>query len=825
MNNGPQQPLPDLYQATIDALARHVAVIDGSGTILIVNKAWREFAGANGAEPAVVSEGANYLAECDRAHARGDPDARAVAALIREVAAGKRDTSMMEYACHSPTEQRWFKLTVTRLPSAAPLRLVIGHENISEHMRSLSQIRLHTHLLASVEQAVIATDLDGVIIYWNPFAEKLYGWTSAEVLGRRVLDVTPTETSHKQAEEIMVSLMKDESLSGEFWVRRRDGQSIPVHVTNSPIRDEQNQLIGIIGISTDITEQKKVEQALKLSAMVYQAIGEAIMVFDAECHIVTVNPAFTRLTGYAEAQLVGQTTDLFTCNHNAHFLPDELRQPLAKTGHWQGMIEMRLRSGDVCPQWLTIDTIYDEQSRVKLRTGIFSRITDQKRAEAVIWQQANFDALTGLPNRNMFQDRLDYELQKAKRSGERLALMFIDLDHFKEVNDTLGHDIGDALLKQAARRLSACIRRIDTVARIGGDEFTVIMCELQDDTDSVDRAAREILQKLAEPFRLGDETVHISGSIGITLFPQDATEADSLLKNADQAMYAAKSEGRNQFNYFMPRMQHAAQIRMRMANDLRDALTRRQLEVAYQPIVELASGAIHKAEALIRWRHPARGWVSPAEFIPIAEQTGMIIAIGEWVLQQAIGQAECWRRTLDPLFQISVNMSALQFSHPCIYLSAWLEQRATQGRAHDSVDAEIVVEITERLLLEVNEVVTDQLNLWRQAGIQLSIDDFGTGYSSLSYLKKFHVDYLKIAPSFVLKMTVDSDDLALCEAIIVMSHKLGIKVIAEGIETAEQRNLLTAAGCDFGQGYLFARPMPASEIEALLRPAGVARQK
>ncbi|MES2877974.1 MAG: sensor domain-containing diguanylate cyclase [Pseudomonadota bacterium] len=304
------------------------------------------------------------------------------------------------------------------------------------------------------------------------------------------------------------------------------------------------------------------------------------MVVDVDNRIIAINPAFTRLTGYAEQEVVGQSTDLFGYEHQADFFPDEIQSPLTKTGHWQGMIQMRHKSGELCPQWLMIDTIYDEQRHARLRIGMFSRITDQKRAEATIWQQANFDALTGLPNRSMFYDRLEHEIQKAKRVGQRLALMFIDLDQFKEVNDTLGHDIGDMLLKQAAQRLSTCIRRIDTVARIGGDEFTVIMGELQD-AGSVERAARKILQALAEPFHLQEDVIHISGSIGITLYPEDATEADSLLKNADQAMYAAKTHGRNQFNYFMPRMQHAAQARMRMANDLRDALTSRQLDVVY----------------------------------------------------------------------------------------------------------------------------------------------------------------------------------------------------------------------------------------------------
>lgn len=502
--------------------------------------------------------------------------------------------------------------------------------------------------------------------------------------------------------------------------------------------------------------------------------------------------------------------------HSAHLFSDDVQQPLEDSGHWAGMFWTRRKSGELCQDWLRIDSIYDRQHNVKLRIGMFSGITDQTRAKETIWQQANFDSLTGLANRNRFRDRLKYEIQKATRSGHELALMFIDLDQFKEVNDALGHDIGDMLLKQVAQRLPHCIRQIDEVARIGGDEFTVIMGGLEG-TDSVERVARNILRMLAKPFHVQNNTIHISGSIGITLFPQDAVDADVLLKNADQAMYAAKDQGRNQFNYFMPSMQLHAQARMLMANDLRAALAGNQFDVVYQPIVELSTGAIHKAEALLRWRRPGCGLVDPTEFIPIAEQTGMIIAIGEWIWEKAVQQVACWRRTIDPGFQVSINMSPVQVRNSHISRGAWFEQRRTSGRSPSSLRGEIVVEITEGLLLEASDTVTRQLQGFRDAGVQLSIDDFGTGYSALSYLKKFHIDYLKIDQAFVRKMTADSDDLALCQAIVVMGHKLGIRVIAEGVETREQRDLLTAAGCDYGQGYLFARPVSAEAMDGLMR--------
>ena len=444
-----------------------------------------------------------------------------------------------------------------------------------------------------------------------------------------------------------------------------------------------------------------------------------------------------------------------------------------------------------------------------------SDITARKQAEETIQHQANFDPLTQLPNRRLLRDRMDQGIKMSNRSGLPLALMSIDLDNFKDVNDTLGHDMGDILLKDAAQRLSSCVRGADTVARMGGDEFTVIMGEL-DDPGSIERVAQGILHKLAQPFQLGNEVAYISASIGITIYPADATGINELLKNSDQAMYAAKHQGRNRFSYFTPAMQEAAQDRMRLANDLRGALADNQLRLHYQPIMELATGVIHKAEALIRWQHPQRGLVSPDKFIRIAEDTGMITDIGNWVFHEAALSAARWRASHLPEFQISINVSPVQFSNEGIGHQAWLAYLHKLGLPGQS----IVVEITEGLLLDAGTAVTDQLLAFRDAGIQVSLNDFGTGYSSLSYLKKFDIDYLKIDQSFVRNMTHGSDDLTLCEAIIVMAHKLGLKVIAEGVETEHQRDLLTAAGCDYGQGFLFSKAVPAEEFEALLKRGG-----
>jgi len=390
--------------------------------------------------------------------------------------------------------------------------------------------------------------------------------------------------------------------------------------------------------------------------------------------------------------------------------------------------------------------------------------------------------------------------------------MFIDLDKFKEVNDTLGHRMGDLLLQEAARRISDCVRETDTVARLGGDEFIIILSEL-DDAGNVGRVAESVRQSLANPFRLEEEITYISASIGITLYPDDATEMEDLLRNADQAMYAAKDAGRNRFSYFTQSMQQAAQARLRLTNELRGALTAGQFRVHYQPIVELATGRIDKAEALIRWQHPERGMVSPAQFIPLAEETGMIVEIGDWVFKESARQLKHWMALCNTELQVSVNMSPVQFSNPVCACEAWLIYLQELGLSAQS----LAIEITEGLLLNAESSVTDKLFGFHDMGIQVAIDDFGTGYSSLSYLKKFNIDYLKIDQSFVRDLATDPNDMAISEAIIVMAHKLGLKVIAEGVETEAQRALLTQAGCDYAQGYLLSRPLPADEFKELLK--------
>ncbi|HLP96818.1 MAG TPA: EAL domain-containing protein [Sideroxyarcus sp.] len=547
--------------------------------------------------------------------------------------------------------------------------------------------------------------------------------------------------------------------------------------------------------------------------------------YDVDSGEFTFNDQYYSLH-FATAQQVGgyrmsyaEFTRRFVHPEDAQRIADHIKLEL-DSAEADFVVETEIRTlctdGSVHWMRLRFKSQLDARGRKYKLTGVSQDITEKKRSEETIWQQANFDPLTGLPNRRMFQDRLEQEIKKSNRDGLTLALMFIDLDKFKEVNDTLGHDKGDILLIEAAQRIAKCVRASDTVARLGGDEFTVILSEL-DDASSVDRIAQTIINTLVAPFKLGDENAFVSASIGITIYPDDAVSMEALMSNADQAMYASKSAGRNRFSHFTQSLQEAALNRMRLINDLRGALAGDQFELHYQPIVELASGSIHKAEALLRWRHPQRGMTSPTEFILLAEDSGMILEIGDWVFRQAAKEVLHLRSIHHPGFQISINKSPIQFRNDEHYFQNWrpyLQELGLPGQC-------LTVEITEGLLLDASPVVQEKLLELRDAGIQVALDDFGTGYSSLSYLKKFDIDYLKIDRSFVHNLSAASDDMALCEAIIVMAHKLGLKVIAEGIETETQRHLLTAAGCDYGQGYFFSPPLPVHELDAMLKTSAV----
>ncbi|MEO8991991.1 MAG: EAL domain-containing protein [Nitrosospira sp.] len=569
-----------------------------------------------------------------------------------------------------------------------------------------------------------------------------------------------------------------------------------------------------LAIEQDIAKREEAQESTRQAIAIFENSSDAMIVTDAENAIITVNPAFTRVTGYTFDEIAGQNLNILNAGLQGESFLLAMKTSLEINGHWEGEMAGQRKNKEVYIQWRTMNAIYNDDGSVHRWVTSFSDITAKKKSEELIWQQTNFDPLTSLPNRHMFHNQLEQEIKKADRSGSSIALILLDLDNFKAVNDAYGHNVGDLLLKEAAWRLSSCVRGVDPAARLGGDEFTVILGSLKN-LISINRVIRDILHMMSEPFKLGDEIAYVSASIGVTFYPQDCADAKSLVRNADQAMYAAKNKGRNCFSYFTPTLQEAAQIRMRLASDLRSALAGNQLQLHYQPIVELETGRVHKAEALLRWHHPKLGLVSPVDFISIAEETGMIIDIGDWVFRMAARQAKVWCASRPAPFQISINTSPVQFRKNVDLHKPWLDFLQELELPAKS----FAIEITEGLLMDDSPEVTSKLSSFREAGVEVSMDDFGTGYSSLSYLKKFDIDHLKIDQSFVQSLAPDSDDLALCEAIIVMAHKLDIKVIAEGIETSEQRDLLAIAGCDYGQGNLFSEPLPADRFEKFMDKA------
>ena len=755
--------------------------------------------------------------------ARGDfgPDLRLVDLHARDYVADTADTPVPTHYLRTTRAGRTLEISTQPLPGGGMVRTFADVTDyvVAERARK----RLNLLLEATQSMAHIGgweVDLSNDQVFWTDEVYRILETSPQEYQPTTATTLrffTP-DSRQKISAAIEDAVYRGKPHDMELQMVTASGRPIWVH-TVSMVTREHGQMVKRTSVIQDITERKLSEVALRESEKRWQlaldSTGDGVWDWNIQTDQEILSRRCEEMYGYGEGELLSQPHDFGSYTHPGD-LPRLLKDLQA---HFDGLHatyanEHRRRCKDGSWKWVLSRGMVisrDAEGKPLRMIGTHTDITSRKNSEALIWQQANFDTLTGLPNRRMLRDRLEQEIKKSDRDGLQLAILFIDLDHFKEVNDTLGHDVGDHLLIEAARRIRQCVRDSDTVARMGGDEFTLVLSELHDG-ERLERILENVLGAMAASFQLGNEQVFVSASIGITIYPTDATEVESLFKNADQALYVAKGAGRNRFSFFTPALQEAAQNRVRLANDLRHGLAEQQFRVVYQPIVDLRSGAIHKAEALIRWQHPERGLISPAEFIPIAESSGLIIDIGDWVFQQAAAQAKRWRALHHPAFQISVNKSPAQFHNDAGRQQSWVEQLRAMELGGDS----LVVEITEGLLLNTSAEVTEQLLQLADSGIQVSLDDFGTGYSSLTYLQKFDIDYLKIDQSFVRHLIPNCTEMALCKAIIVMAHELGIKVIAEGVETAGQRDLLAAAGCDYGQGYLFARPMSAPDFDAFL---------
>ena len=593
-------------------------------------------------------------------------------------------------------------------------------------------------------------------------------------------------------------------------VRARNQQGFPVTLRASA--DSSGQALRVV---LELAEGKlaALERSEERFRRIVHSAEEGIWEIDGAARTSFVNPKMAQMLGYAIEDMLEQPLVAFMDDEGRALLERNIarRQLGVSERH-----EFKFLRKDGSELWATLATnpIFDADGTYLGALALVTDITADRASSELVWQRANFDTLTTLPNRHMFLDRLAQEVKKARRDGLQLALLFVDLDGFKQVNDTLGHDQGDVLLVEAARRIGASVRTSDTVARLGGDEFTVILPGL-DRMAGIDRIAEAMLALLNRPFKLGAASPSISASIGIALFPDDADAPEELLRQADQAMYAAKQAGRNRYSYFTEDLQLAAHARQQLTLDLRSALSSQQFELHYQPIFNLLDGRVERAEALLRWRHPQRGLLAPAEFLPAAESSGMMMEIGDWVFRQAAQQARRWQDELGAGFQISINQSPAQFRGDAALYAAWLAYAAGLGLAPRS----IVIEIAEGVLMDSTPQVAERLAALREMGLQVALDNFGTGYASLSHLKRVGIDLLKLDQSFIAHVASDSGDLAMCEALIVMAHKLGLKVVAEGVETSAQSALLALAGCDYAQGYLYSGALPAAQFGELARQA------
>ncbi|MGB0732276.1 MAG: EAL domain-containing protein [Pontibacterium sp.] len=566
--------------------------------------------------------------------------------------------------------------------------------------------------------------------------------------------------------------------------------------------------VHIEGIVLDISRRKIQQEQQRLLASVFSHSSEGIFITDPALRIIQVNPAFTKITGITAAEAVDCPADILCSASNDKSLIERIQHSLSHKDDWRGELEIVRYGVQSLNIWMTLNKVLDENSNISNYIGVLFDITEKKSADARISYLAFYDTLTGLANRRLFEERLQQSVRMCKRTQHSLALLYIDLDRFKSINDSLGHKTGDILLKQVAERLKTSVRESDTVARLGGDEFAIILED--SDEANVSSITESLLSRLAEPFSLDGHEAFAGASVGISIYPRDGDSADTLVRHADIAMYRAKDAGRNTYQFFSPDMNRGAQERLAYESALRHAIERNQLSLHYQAQADLKTGQVIGFEALLRWHHPTYGNISPDVFIPIAEDTGLIDKIGQWILKEACHQRIAWRNLIGDNVHIAVNISARQFRtnivdqvrntlKECQMPAKWLE-----------------LEITESTLIQDAERAQKILGELSQLGIQLAIDDFGTGYSSLSYLKRFTVDKLKVDRSFIRDLPSDSDDIAITTAIIAMASHLGLRVIAEGTETQEQVNFLADHKCDEIQGYFFARPMPASGVEALI---------
>ncbi len=710
---------------------------------------------------------------------------------------------------------RWLSLNTKPIFAPGkriPAAVVVSFEDITTRRRVEAERAQRAAAVNASADAITSANLAGQFISWNPGAEKLFGYTEKEAIGRTVGSAIPESL---RAELLTGSprVLTGENVDG--WATQRthkDGKRITVASSYAPIRDGRGKITGIVGVHRDASQTEalleQLESSERLFRMALNGIPDVFVIYDANLRLKFVNDRGALLFGKPGAEIMGlRDEDLLPADITGHYLPALAR---ARSTHTTQSVEATFTlRGKQVSILATYVPMLDNEGGILQILGILHDFSKRRQTEERLAFMAQYDALTGLPNRYLLLDRLEAAMLRAKRSNLLLGVLYLDLDRFKQVNDTRGHAIGDILLQQVAERLAGVLRATDTIARLGGDEFTILV-ENVPNIDEITAVADKVKGAFALPFDTESGEIFTTTSVGITVYPVDDFNRDELLKNADIAMYHAKQE-RNSWQLYRADMNTNTASRLNMEVELRHALERNEFELYFQPQLQISSGAFVGIEVLIRWNSDKLGRIGPSDFIPLAEDTGLIVPIGEWILRNACQQCTAWESAGLPLVPISVNIAAPQFRRSDLLqlIRTVLDETRIEPKW-------LTLEITESSIMKHAEQTIKTLFALREMGVMLAIDDFGTGYSSLSYLKRFPVNKIKIDQSFIRDITVDSNDAAIVSAIIAMSKQLGLKTMAEGVETREQLQFLSRLKCDEYQGYLYGKPVPAADIPALL---------
>lgn len=667
--------------------------------------------------------------------------------------------------------------------------------------------------LDAVPDLMIEVDANGVIhgLHAPHLPDLLV--TPEQAVGHNINELLPPEALAIVNEALQEAARHGRSTGRQYELPIPGGPQwfeLSVAAKKPAISDPPGQATRFISLARNITARKQSELQFRLAAEFFNGTSEGFVITDANQRIIQINPAFTTITGYSPQEVIGKKPHVLSAGrHDAAFY-QAMWSDIERLGHWEGEVRNRRRNGEEYPEWLSISRIQNDEGHTTHYVAIFSDISRRLEQEARIRNLAYFDPLTGLANRTLLRDRAEHDLSMSRRRKTTLSLLFIDLDHFKHINDSLGHLIGDQLLVEISQRLSSHMREQDTVARLGGDEFMALLPDTH--AEGAAHMARQLLDMLSKPFVVGTHELAVTPSIGIAIYPNDGTDFDSLYRCADTAMYRAKQEGRNRFAFFTPEMQALSMRRLQLETALRKAIERGEMSVHYQPQQCLSTQRITGVEALLRWYNPELGAISPAEFIPIAESTGQIVTIGAWVMKEACMQAQRWRETGIGELMMAVNLSAVQFKQPDLTMTVArvLQETGLPARC-------LELELTESTAMHNPEMAIATVRSLRELGVELSVDDFGTGYSSLNYLKRFQINKLKIDQSFVKGLPDNAEDASIVETIIRMAEGLGLATIAEGVETPAQLSFLRQHGCQQIQGYLLARPLDANGFESWWR--------